>query len=78
MIDKLYDPDSFDPAALPALERRLYKRVAGLYAAYFQRDPRFDDSAFREQAGHGCPPTGEAYIRRLIDHCIEVGFLTAD
>ena len=72
---ELVDPDSFDPASLPALERRLYRRVAGLYAAYFQRDPRFDDSAFRDLTGFGCPETGEAYIRRLIDHCIEVEFL---
>lgn len=73
----LVTPERFDPAALPALERRLYKRVAGLYAAYFQRDPRFDDSALRDLTGSVCPPTGEAYIRRLIDHCIAVGFLPA-
>ena len=75
---ELVDPDSFDAAVLPALERRLYRRVAGLYAAYFQRDPQFDDTAFRALAGRGCPPTGDPYIRRLIDHCIEVGFLSAD
>ena len=71
----LVDPDEFDPAALPAMERRLYKRVAGLYASYFQRDPHFSDKEFRELAGRGCPPTGEAYIRRLIDFCIAEGFL---
>ncbi|MEZ5681604.1 MAG: SDR family oxidoreductase [Erythrobacter sp.] len=73
----LVEPERFDPASLPALERRLYKRVAGLYAAYFQRDPQFDDSALRELTGGVCPPTGEPYIRRLIDYCIEVGFLSA-
>lgn len=71
----LVEPDSFDPAALPALERRLYKRVAGLYASYFQRNPRFDDRAAQEMTGLVCPPTGAAYIGRLIGHCIEVGFL---
>lgn len=74
----LVEPAQFDPASLPALERRLYKRVAGLYSAYFQRDPQFDDSAFRALTGTVCPPTGEPYIRRLIDHCIAVGFLSAD
>lgn len=74
----LVEPEDFDPSVLPALERRLYKRVAGLYAAYFQRDPQFDDSALRELTGNVCPPTGEPYIRRLIDHCIAVGFLSAD
>ncbi|WP_247711183.1 SDR family oxidoreductase [Qipengyuania vesicularis] len=72
---ELVAPEEFDPAALPALERRLFRRVAGLYASYFQRDPHFDDSGFQAMTGLACPPTGEAYIRRLIDHCIEVGFL---
>ena len=74
---ELVAPEAFDPAMLPALERRLFKRVAGLYASYFQRDPHFDDSAFRALTGLHCPQTGEPYIRRLIDHCIEVGFLPA-
>ena len=74
---ELVAPEAFDPAALPALERRLFRRVAGLYASYFQRNPRFDDSAFRALTGLRCPPTGEPYIRRLIDFCIAAGFLPA-
>ncbi|WP_234026953.1 SDR family oxidoreductase [Erythrobacter sp. HKB08] len=73
----LVAPEDFDPAQLPALERRLFRRVAGLYASYFQRDPHFDDAGFRALTGRSCPETGEAYIRRLIDHCIAVGFLPA-
>ncbi len=73
---ELVAPEAFDPAMLPALERRLFKRVAGLYASYFQRDPHFDDSAYRAIGGAACPPTGQAYIRRLIDYCIAAGFLT--
>lgn len=72
---ELVTPENFDPAALPALERRLHRRVAGLYASYFQRDPHFSDSEFRTLAGRGCPPTGEPYIHRLIDYCIKAGFL---
>lgn len=75
---ELVAPEAFDPSLLPALERRLFKRVAGLYASYFQRDPHFDDSAFRALTGMRCPETGEAYIRRLIDHCIAVGFLAGE
>jgi nucleoside-diphosphate-sugar epimerase len=71
----LVPPEDFEPAALPPMERRLYRRVAGLYASYFQRDPHFDDSAMRGLTGLACPPTGEAYIRRLIDYCVKVGFL---
>ncbi|MEB3414450.1 SDR family oxidoreductase [Alteriqipengyuania sp. WL0013] len=73
----LVDPADFDPAALPALERRLYRRVAGLYASYFQRDPRFDDARLRAVTGRTCPPTGAAYLQRLIEFCIAEGFLPA-
>ncbi|EDL48422.1 SDR family oxidoreductase [Erythrobacter sp. SD-21] len=72
---ELVAPEAFEPAQLPALERRLFRRVAGLYASYFQRDPHFGDTGFRALTGLACPPTGDAYIRRLIDYCIESGFL---
>ncbi len=71
----LVEPEGFDPATLPALERRLFKRVAGLYASYFQRDPQFDDRAAQEMTGLICPPTGAEYLHRLISFCINVGFL---
>lgn len=71
----LVDPALFDPATLPALERRLFGRVAGLYASYFQRDPRFDDACFRAATGLVCPATGHAYLLKLIDFCIASGFL---
>ncbi len=73
---KLVKPEDFDARALPALERRLHARIAGLYASYFQRSPRFDDSAFRALVGSACPPTGPAFLRKLIDYCISVGFLS--
>lgn len=73
----LVAPESFDPGSLPPLERRLFRRVAGLYASYFQRNPHFDDTALRALTGAGCPPTGDAYVARLIEHCIAQGFLSA-
>ena len=75
---ELVSSDTFDPASLPALERRLYKRIAGLYASYFQRDPRFDDRGAQEMTGLVSPTTGEAFVRQLIEYCIEVGFLQDD
>lgn len=72
---RLVDPAMFDPATLPPFERRLYARVAGLYSSYFQRDPRFDDRRFRAVTGLACPETGFAYLQRLIDYCVAVGFL---
>ena len=74
---ELVAPDAFDPAMLPALERRLFRRVAGLYASYFQRDPHFDDSGFLAVGGEACPQTGQPYIHRLIDYCMRAGFLPA-
>ena len=73
----LIDSAAFDPAALPAGERRLFARVAGLYASYFQRDPRFDDARLRAAIALPCPPTGADFMRTLIDHCIDAGFLHA-
>lgn len=73
----LVDPATFDPAGLPAIERRLHGRIAGLYSAYFQRDPRFDDARLRELTGLACPPTGAAYLAKSIDYCIAAGFLPA-
>ena len=72
---ELVPPESFDAAMLPALERRLFRRVAGLYASYFQRDPHFGDDNFRAITGLACPVTGSDYIKRLIDYCIAAGFL---
>ncbi len=74
---QLVAPGVFEPAGLPALERRLYKRVAGLYASYFQRAPLFDDRAAQAITGVVCPPTDAAYLRRLIQYCIDIGFLPA-
>ena len=72
---KLVDPVAFDPASLPPLERRLHGRVSALYASYFQRDPRFDDSHFRAVTGLASHPADSAYLRRLIDFCVSEGFL---
>jgi len=75
---KLVDPTDFDVNALSPLERRLHTRIATLYASYFQRNPHFDDREFRAAIRSACPPTGPAFLRRLIGHCITVGFLNAE
>ena len=75
---RMVAPEDFDPAALPPFERRLYGRIAGLYASYFQRDPRFDDRRFRALTGLQSRPTDAAYLRTLIAYCIEAGFLSEE
>ncbi|GAB5348228.1 SDR family oxidoreductase [Alteriqipengyuania sp. 357] len=67
----------FNSQALPPLERRLHSRVSALYASYFQRSPQFDDRRFREVTGIASPPADSAYLSRLIDFCIDEGFLPA-
>ncbi len=71
----LVPPGQFDPAILPLRERRLYARIAGLYSSYFQRDPRFDDHRFQALTGLRCPTTGSTFLKRLIDYCVDRGFL---
>lgn len=73
----LADAVGFDSSMLHPLERRLYKRVAALYAAYFQRDPRFDDANLRAVTGLVPPVMDLAMLRKLISYCIDVGFLSA-
>ena len=71
----LVDPAGFDPAALPASERRFFVRGAALYAGYFSRNPRFDDADFRALTGRACPPVGPAWWGRLVEHALRVGFI---
>lgn len=74
-VPRLIAPEHFDPDALPASERRLHKSIAALYAAYFQRNPVFANKALRSIGGRACPPTGPDFLRALIGHCIDVGYL---
>lgn len=71
----LVEPAAFDPALLPAPERRLHARVAGLYGSYFQRAPRFEDGNLRALTGRRCPPTDAAFLDRLIGYGIDTGYL---
>lgn len=66
--------DSFDPAALPPIERRYHAAAAALYTAYLQRGPRFDTSV----AGAllpACPPCDAEWVSRLIGFCLQQGFV---
>lgn len=72
---ELIEPRDFDIAALGPAERRLYRHGAAVYASYFQRAPRFDDSRMKALTGLECNFGGEQLVRRLIDWCIASGFL---
>jgi thioester reductase-like protein len=68
-------PAGFDAGALPAAERAYYDRVGRLYADYFERRPRFNDSATRRLLGGRTVRTGPAYLRKVLDYALRKGFL---
>ena len=70
------DPAAFDPAALPAVERRYHAAAAGLYTNYLLRGPVFD-VAQAKAFGLVCPPTDRAWLDRLIGFCVAQGFVRA-
>ncbi len=72
---RVVDPASFDAESLPPAERLLLKRMTASFGAYFTRDPRFDDSAFRAVTGLECPVTDSAWLDRLIAYGIAAGYL---
>ncbi|MEM7740401.1 MAG: SDR family oxidoreductase [Pseudomonadota bacterium] len=69
------DPSEFDLTALPSSERRFFQRGAEIYASYFTRNPRFDDSAFRAFSGKEPPLTEDLWWERLVTYALDVGFI---
>ena len=74
---ELVAPERFDASALSPTERRLHDRVLAPYASYFRHDPRFEDAAARAFTGRACPPTDDAFLRRLAAYAIRAGFVPA-
>lgn len=72
------EPQNLDLDALPPLQRRLHALIASSYGSYFQRRPEFKDDAFRALTGMACRSTGPAFLTKLIDYCIAVGFLKGE
>ena len=74
---RLMAPERFDPSRLSPRSQALHRQVTAHYASYLQRDPRFCDATLRALGGRPCPPTGLAFLRRLVDRCIATGYLRA-
>ncbi|MBC7521270.1 MAG: SDR family oxidoreductase [Sandarakinorhabdus sp.] len=70
------DPADFAPARLPPTERRYHAAAAALYTSYLLRGPVFD-TANAAALVPPCPPTGRAWLDRLIGYCVEQGFVTS-
>lgn len=69
------DFHGFSSETLTASQSRLMKNMLATFGTYLQRDPHFDDREFRALTGLKCPPTGEAYLLRLISYAIDAGYL---
>ncbi|MVU80436.1 sugar nucleotide-binding protein [Nocardia sp. ET3-3] len=68
---------SFRPEDLDAIEREYYLRIGSLYTSYFQRRLSFDTSTADRLLDRLGPRTGKDYLRLLLDHCLESGYLGA-
>ena len=71
----LLDAQKFECANLPEAERRLYRRTAALYAAYFQQNPSFESKNLRQLTGIAPPSMDKVTVRQLIAYCIEGGLI---
>ncbi len=71
-------PAEFDSARLSPIERWRHEKVTALFGGYLRRDPRFGDANLRALSGRACPPTDFAYLRRMIDYCVDAGFLPGE
>jgi nucleoside-diphosphate-sugar epimerase len=75
---ELVTPERFDPEMLSPVERRFHRRVATLYASYFQRNPLFLQDNTIALLGSGGPDADIVMMRRQIDFAIAAGFLSAE
>ena len=75
-VPTVTDEAAFRPETLRPAEQRLFRQVTRLYTNYLCRSPRFDAQQ-AERVGLRCPPTGEAFLRRLVDYGVACGYFKA-
>ena len=68
---------NFKAADLPRHQRPFYDRLISLYDTYFNRRVHFDDTLTRELMGSRRPRSSVVLLRRLLEHCLDVGYLGA-
>ncbi len=74
-VPRLVTPDMFEPGMLAEAERWLHDQVTLSFGSYLRRDPRFEAVNLAALSGRRCQPTDALFLRRLVDHCIQAGFL---
>lgn len=73
----LVPPSTFSPDDLDLIERSYFQKVGSLYTSYLRRRTDFDSSHTRERLGLAPPPIGPGYLRRILDSCLQTGYLGA-
>nr|WP_321985927.1 SDR family oxidoreductase [uncultured Lichenicoccus sp.] len=74
-VPRLLSPEAYQPDMVPATERWLLDQIRTSFGSYMCRDPRFETGNLSALSGRRCPPTDTAFLLRLVDHCIQAGFL---
>jgi len=72
---RMIDPVTYDPAALDRRTTMVHRRIGPQFFDYFLRSPCFAGNSLQQVAGMDAPVIDEAAFRRMIDHCVKVGFL---
>ncbi len=66
---------NFREADLPREQKLFYDQLIHLYVTYFDRRVHFDDTLARELMGDRRPAPSVVQLRKLLDYCLEVGYL---
>ncbi|MGX1971909.1 SDR family oxidoreductase [Streptomyces kronopolitis] len=74
-VPRFVPATSFDVARLPRRERSYHERVITLYESYFRRRMSFDDAHTASFTTRRAPGNAQDFLRVLIDHCLESGYL---
>lgn len=72
---EMVDPEDYDPAGLDRRRAMVHRRIGPQFFDYFARNPCFEAKALEEVAGIAAPVVDEAALGRMIDFCVETGFL---
>ena len=68
-------PDVYNAATLDRRTAMVHRRIGPQFFDYFLRSPRFGGDSLQDVAAIAPPTIDEAAFRRMIDHCVEAGFL---
>ena len=66
---------NFRETDLPREQKLFYDQLIHLYVTYFNRRVHFDDTLARELMGSRCPDPSAIQFQRLLDYCLQVGYL---